>query len=213
MTLDDALAGGVDDHLRRLSQHLVDAVEIEAPGRHVLRLLVAPEQRQEGVGLAVREVDDLGAVGLGVLSDVLGLAAGARQNVVGVGLGLVARPLLVGPRALDVVEGVDHRERRLDALQLNLGDLHARLLVVEQLLQERARLVGDLLASVGHGGLDRGAADDVAQRALGGGPHGELGILDLEQELARDRGPSRTRSPSASTMFSSPVSICPPRSD
>ena len=109
--------------------------------------LVAPEQRQEGVGFAVREVDDLGPVGLGILADALGLAAGARQDVVGVGLGLVAGALLVGPGALDVVEGVDHRERRLDALQLNLRDLHARLLVVEQFLQQSARLVGDLLAA------------------------------------------------------------------
>ncbi len=127
----------------------------------------------------MREVDDLGAVGLGVLSDVLRLAAGARQNVVGVGLGLVARALLVGPRALDVVEGVDHRERRLDALELNLRDLHARLLVVEQFLQEIARLVGDLLASVGHGGLDRGAADDVAQRALAVRTAGEGALRDV----------------------------------
>ncbi len=181
----NALARRVDDDLRGLPQDLVHAVEIEPPGRDLLGRLIALQERQEGVGLAVRQVDDLHAVGLGVLPNVLRFAPGARQNVVGVGLGLVAGTLLVGPGALDVVEGVDHREGRLDALQLHLGDLDARLLVVQQLLQERARFVGDLLAFVGHGVLDRRAADDVAQRALGCGPHRQLRIFDPEQELAR----------------------------
>ncbi len=59
------------------------------------------------------------------------------------------------------------------------------MLVVEQLLQRGMRLVGDLLALVRHRGLDRRAADDVAQRALGRDPDRQLWIVNLEQELAR----------------------------
>ena len=76
-------------------------------------------------------------------------------------------------------------ERRLDALQLNLCDLDTGLLVVEQLLQQRLCLVGDLLALVRHRRLDGGAADDVAQRPFGRDPHRKLRIVHLEQELAR----------------------------
>ena len=120
-----------------LLQHLVDAVEIEAPGGDVRASLVAVVDGEEGVGVALGEVDDLGLVGLRVLADVLGLAARARQDVVGVGFRLVARALLVGARALHVVESVDHRQRRLDAQQLHLGDLDAGVLGVEQRLQQR----------------------------------------------------------------------------
>ena len=82
---------------------------------------VAVVDGQEGVGVALGEVDDLGLVGLRVLADALGVAARARQDVVGVGFRLVARALLVGARALHVVEGVDHRQRRLDALAAGPG--------------------------------------------------------------------------------------------
>ena len=149
-----------------------------------LAIAVAGVDGEEGVGVALGEVDDLGLVGLRVLADALGVAARARQDVVGVGLGLVARALLIGARALHVVEGVDHRQRRLDAQELDLGDLDAGVLGVEQRLQHRLRLVGDLLALVGHRRLDRRAADDVAQRAFGGDLHRRLGRVDAEQELA-----------------------------
>ena len=131
------------------------------------------------------EVDDLGLVGFGVLADALGVAARARQDVVGVGLRLVARALLVGAGALHVVECVDHRQWRLDAQELHLGDLDAGVLGIEQGLQQRLGLVGDLLALVGHRRLDRRMADDVAQRALRGDLHRGLGGVDAEQELAR----------------------------
>ena len=131
----------------------------------------------------MREIDHLHFVGFGFLADPLGVAARTRQDVIGVGLGLVARPLLVGARALDVVEGVDDRKRRLDALQLHLRDLDPGLVVVEQPLQQGLGLVGDLLALVRHRRLDRRAADDVAQRALGGDPDRQFRIVDPEQEL------------------------------
>ena len=100
-------------------------------------LAVGSCRRSPGsVGLALGEIDHLGLVGLGVLANAFGFAARARQNVVGVGLRLVARALLVGAGALHVVESVDHRQRRLDALQLHLSDLNARLFGIEQRLQQ-----------------------------------------------------------------------------
>ena len=107
------------------------------------------------------------------------------RDVVRVGLGLVAGALLIRAGALHVVERVDDGERRLDALQLHLGDFDPRVLVVEKLLQQGEGLIRDLLALVRHRRLDRRAADDVAQRALRCDPDGELRVVDLEQELAR----------------------------
>ena len=66
---------------------------------------------------------------------------------------------------------------------MHLSDLNPGLLVVEQLLQQGLGLVGDLLALVRHRRLDRRAADDLAQRALGGDPDRQFRVVDLEQEL------------------------------
>ncbi len=71
-----------------------------------------------------------------------------------------------------------------NSLQLHLGDLDARVLVVQQPLQQRKGLVGDLLALVRHRRLDRRSADDVAQSALCGDSDGEFGVVDPEKELA-----------------------------
>ena len=133
----------------------------------------------------MREILDLRLVSFALLADAFGLSAGAREDVFGVSLSLVAGPLLIRAGALDVVEGIDDRERRLDALELHLGDLDAGVLVVEQFLQQGPRLVGDLLALVRHRRLDRRAADDVAERALGRNSDRQRRVVDPEQEFAR----------------------------
>lgn len=88
--------------------------------------------------------------------DALGFAARLGNDVVAIGLGLVARALLIGAGALHIVEGVYHRGGRVDALQLHLGEQDAGLLGVQPLLQQRAGLVRHLLAAVGHRRLDLG---------------------------------------------------------
>ena len=134
--------------------------------------------------LALGEIDHLRLVSLGVEPDALGLAAGARQDVVGVGFGLVAGALLVGAGALHVIEGVDDGRRRIDPRQLHLHDANARALAVEQVLQQRLGLLGDFAALVGERRLNRRVADDLAQRAPRCDMQGRIGIGDLEQILS-----------------------------
>ena len=98
--------------------------------------LIGVIDRQEAVGVALRAGDDLRPVGVGLLLDPRRFAARPRQDVVAVGLGLVAQPLAVGERALHVAERVDDRRRRIDLRQLHLRDLDAGGIGVEDALQQ-----------------------------------------------------------------------------
>jgi hypothetical protein len=56
------------------------------------------------------------------LENALGLAAGLRDNPVGVGRRLVLQALLVSASSLNVAEGIDDLSRWIDLLQLDLVD-------------------------------------------------------------------------------------------
>ena len=108
---------------------------IHAPLGDLRVLLIGLKNLEEALGLAFGFVLEPLAVALGLLDHALRLAAGARQHVVAVGVGFVAQALPVLARALDVVEGVDDRPRGLDVLKLDLGDLDAGLVFVEDILE------------------------------------------------------------------------------
>ena len=68
-------------------------------------------------------------VALGGLQDAFGLAARLRNDLLGVGEGLVLQALIVGARSLHVAERVDDLRGRVDLLQLHLVDADARAIV------------------------------------------------------------------------------------
>ena len=94
------------------------------------------------------------------------------------------RALLVGPGRLHVAESLDDRAWRVYALHLDLGDLDAGAIVIEDLLQESGAPRLDLGAALGTGKFEGSLADDLAHRRLGGVLHGLLGIADVEEILA-----------------------------
>ena len=108
---------------------------------HVLgRLILRVDRRGSAAPRPGAWAIDLLLVGLRPPATMLRrVAARARHDVVAIGLGLVAQPLLVGARALHVAEGFDHLGRRIDLLQLHLGDLDARAVAVEHALHQVAR--------------------------------------------------------------------------
>ena len=149
------------------------------------RLQVGLVGREERVHLALGLIDRLRLVRFRLLHDVVGLAARARQDVVAVGLGLVAGAHLIGAGALHVVERVDHRRRRIDPLQLHLDHLDAGAVGIQQSLQLLARLVRDLLAPVGQ--RRRIGLRPITSRTAVFGRHARdvLRVLHPEQERAR----------------------------
>ena len=153
--------------------------------------------------------DGLLPVGLRLLDQPLGLAAGARDDVVAIGLGLVLRPLAVGLRALHVAEGVDHLGRRVDLLQLDLRRSGCRRRTRSISACSCSRALG-LDRARGPRSVrldDRGLADDLAHHALGRGLHRVLGVADVEQESAPASLILQSTTKLMSMMFSSPVSI------
>ena len=130
--------------------------------------------RQEALRVAFGAGDHLLPVGLGLLRDPLGIAARPGQDVVGERLGLVLGPLPVGLRPLHVPERLDHLVRRVDLLQLHLGDQDAGAVVVENRLGLLARMLLDRAPGLGGRLGDRRLADDLAHHALGDRLHGRF---------------------------------------
>src|SRR5439155_7610240 len=86
--------------------------------------------RIEAIGIALGAGGNFLAISFGLLLDSRGVAARSRDDVVAVRLGLVAQPLAVSERALDVAEGIDDRAWRIDLQQLQLRDLDPRAIGV-----------------------------------------------------------------------------------
>ena len=151
---------------RRVGQDVLHRLEVHAPQRHVLRRLIGRQHREEALRLPGR-LGDRGQPGaLPFRHDACRITAGARHDVVAIGFGLVAQAFGVGVGALHVDEAFHHLGRRIDLLQLHLGDLDAGLVVVEDLLRLVQHVVLDLRAQFGQRRLDRGAPDHLAHRAF-----------------------------------------------
>src|SRR5690625_4020659 len=167
-----------------VAQDLLHGFEIHAARGDLRVLEIGLVNTQEALCLTLGLVDDAFAVGVGFLNDLLSITASAGQDIVAVGLRLVAEAVAVLQGALHVVEGVDHLLRRLHLLQLHLGDLDARFILVHQVLQQVTGIDLDVLARFGQRPLNVGAADDLAHRRLGRRLHGGFALADVEEVLA-----------------------------
>src|SRR6266513_4108395 len=135
-----ALRGFVDDHLVAVLEDLLHRLEVEPLHRDILRRLEGVVDRQETIGIALRASDDLLTIGFRLLLDRRGGTARPRDDVVAVGLCLVAQPFAVRKRALHVAEGVDDRRRRIDSQQLQLSDFNPGAIGIEDALQQVLRV-------------------------------------------------------------------------
>ena len=158
-------------------------LQIHAPADDIHVLLILAVDREEARRLTLGPGHHLFLVGGALLHEPLGRAARARNDVVPIGLGLVLRPLLVGARRLHIAEGGNHGLRRRDVLRLDLGDLDAGAVVVEDLLREPVGLLGQQQAFLGQCRLQAGLADHLAHGALGRVLYRALRRLDVEKEL------------------------------
>src|SRR5205823_4164938 len=139
-----ALGRFVDDYLVAVLQDLFHRFQVKALERDVLSRLEGVVDREETIGVALRAGRDLLPVGVRLLLDPNRIAARPRDDVVTVGFCFVAQPLAVGERTLHVAERVDHRSRRIDLEQLQLGELDSCVIDVEDALQQGLRIGFDL---------------------------------------------------------------------
>src|SRR6267154_2142176 len=109
-----ALGGFVDDHFVAALQDLLHGLEIEALESDILRYLEGAIDRGETIGVAL----------------------GAGDDLLAIGLRFVAQLLAIGKRALHVAEGIDDSGRRIDPQQLQLGDFDTSAIGVEDPLQQ-----------------------------------------------------------------------------
>ena len=149
-----------------MHQDVLHGIQIHPLQRDVLGSLIGFQHRVELLRLAGGQRHGRLLGTLAFVYNASGVAAGARHDVVGIGLRLVAHALGVGIGALHVAEALDHRVRRIDPLQLHLGDLDAGAVLVQDLLGLVVHVGFDLGAQLGQRRLDRGAADYLADRAF-----------------------------------------------
>ena len=179
-----SLGAGIDDGLVGAGKNVLHRIEIHALAGHVGRLLVLLVDLQEARGLALGVGHDLGAIGLGILSDLRGAAPRFRDHAIGVGLRLVLHALEIGPGGLDVAEGVDHLRRVVGLLQLHLLYLNTGVVGVERLLHQLLHLGLNGVPAAGDDRLDIVAANDLAHCAFRHCLHGAFGILNIEKIVA-----------------------------
>src|SRR5438132_13332871 len=144
-----ALGGFVDDHLVAALQDLFHGFEVEPFEGDVPRCRKGAIDRVEAIGIALGAGGDFLAISFSLLLDSRGVAARPRDDVVAVGLRLVAQPLAIGEWPLDVAEGVDDRAWRIDLQQLQLGNLDPRAIGVEDRLQQAVRVGFNFAAPLG----------------------------------------------------------------
>src|SRR5207244_346065 len=137
--------------------------------------------RIEAIGIALGAGGNFLAISFGLLLDSRGVAARSRDDVVAVRLGLVAQPLAVSERALDVAEGIDDRAWRIDLQQLQLRDLDPRAIGVEDPLQQAVGIGFDFAAPLCQRLGDRRLADYLAHGTLGRGFHRRVRSPDIEE--------------------------------
>ncbi len=147
--VEQAVAAGllVDQHLARVADDRLHHVEVEALARDARRLRVLDQDLPEARGVALGSLHDLGLVAVRFLDQPRRVAAGARHDVVGVRLALVAEALAVLAGLHRVVERGLHLVGRLHALQRHLLHVDAGLVAVEHLLHQLFRGLRDLLAA------------------------------------------------------------------
>jgi hypothetical protein len=105
---------GVEENLVGPAQDVCHGLKKDALPADIGRLFVFLKNLEKASGLTGRLGDGLLAIGFGGLSDLRGLAARFRDDLVSVGLRLVLRSLGIGFGGLYVVERVDHLGRRID---------------------------------------------------------------------------------------------------
>src|SRR6266536_2695084 len=146
--------------------------------------LVLVVDLQEPRRLAGGFGDRLLAIGFRGLGDLRHAPARLRDDAIGIGLRLVLRTFGVDACRLHVAERVDDLRRRIDLLQLHLGDLNAGAIMVEGALHQVLNPAFDRLPGPGQDRLNLRTPDHLAHGALGHRLHRAFRMLDIEQIFA-----------------------------
>ena len=178
-------SASVDQHLVGAFKNAFHRLDIKTACRDFLRNLVGLIDRVETRGIALGLQHDLGAIGLRFLRQARRITMGARHHVITIGFGFVDQTLQIDLRTLHIAERVDDLARRIDFLQLDLGDLDAGAVGIENALQQLLRIDFDLAAAFGERAGDFGAADDFAHRAFRRRLYRLCRVADVEDEGPR----------------------------
>src|SRR5690606_23126142 len=111
---------GIDQHLRRRREDLLERLEIDALARDRGRLLILRNDAAEAIRLAFRVRDHLLAVRLGLLSLTRSGAARTRQDPIAVLLRAQDSPLAILARLDGILHGVLDLAREVRLLQVHL---------------------------------------------------------------------------------------------
>ena len=126
----------VQDDLVGVLEHALHRLDIKTPRRHILRRLVGFVDGEEARGVALRLQHHPLLVGLRFLHDARRVAAGDRDHVVAIGLGLVDQAIEIDLGALDVAEGGVDLVGGRGLLQHEVDDLDAAAVAVENVLHQ-----------------------------------------------------------------------------
>ena len=158
-------------------------IQIHPAQGDVLRLLIGREHDVEPLRLARRLGDRRQLCALRLGEDARGVAPGTGDDIVVIRLSLVAHALGVGIGTLHISKAFHHGRRRIDFLQLNLGDLDPHIVAIEDFLRLMHHVVFDLRAQLGQRRLDRCAANDLSHRAFRDAKDQVVRTTGIEQEL------------------------------
>jgi hypothetical protein len=190
----------IDEHLGGAGHDLLHGVLIQPFAGDLGRLGVFHQDLLEAGGVALGLGDHALLVAVGLLEQAGGDTARLGNHVVGVGLAFVleAFPVLAGLHR--VVEGGLHLFRGLGVLHVELADVDAGLVAIQDVLHQLGGAGGDIGAALvehvvhlaladdlAHGGLGRlldglvriPVGEEVVFRILQGVLHGELQVDDV----------------------------------
>ena len=176
---------GVDVDLGDVLHDVAHGVDVESVARDFRSPGVLGLQGGEAVGIASGGLDDAGLIAERLFLEACGGTFGLRDDGVAVGLAEVDRALAVLTGLDGVVEGGLNLLGRLGVLDGDAHDLNAGGVAIEHVLHRLLDGLGDLGLAFEEDAVHCLAADDLAHGGLGGLRHGEVGLADAEDVVAR----------------------------
>ena len=172
----------IDNQRLSVAQYILHGIDVHAAQRDVLGELVGREHAIEALRLAGRLSDGGLFDTLRLGRDPRCLTTRPRDDIVMERLRLVAHAVSVGVGALYVTKAFDHGGRRIDLLELYLGNLDANVVAIEDLLSLRQDIGFDLGAQLRQRWLDGRAADHFSHGAFSHTTNQCFRLAGVEQE-------------------------------
>ncbi len=174
-----------NDFLLHLRQYIGHGFDVDAAAGDFGGEAVGLVESTEAGGFTFGAVDAVDFVAFGLLEQLLGDAAGARDFGVVLGAGLVDHFFHFLLRLVDLIEGGFDRLGRIDGLEDDLAHGDAHFVLVTEFLESGVDGAGEFGASDGQDFVNGAVADDFAHDGLGHEAEGVADVPDTEQVVVR----------------------------